>query len=135
MLITLQQELKKLRKEKGLTQQQVAMQLNMSRSSYAYKELDGSFSEEELNEVANILGTTYGYLSGLDRNLEDQLIVVKNADELILQTCMRMEAMMKALMAAAAKVIAANSDRKEEEVLRELEVYANSELANRTGEM
>ncbi len=48
--------IKKLRKQKGLRQEDLAQKLGIKRSTYAYIETHGSFKSEQLVTIANIFG-------------------------------------------------------------------------------
>src|SRR5687768_12280091 len=62
-----QQELKRLRNSKRITQEQLASKLNLQRSTYAQKEKNGKFTDDELEILCNLFGVSFDYLKGISR--------------------------------------------------------------------
>jgi transcriptional regulator with XRE-family HTH domain len=68
--------IKKIREEKGLTQQQVAELVNMHRSNYSKVESgERDLSLEAINKVAKYFGMTVDQLINFDGHLPDEVTV------------------------------------------------------------
>ena len=78
------EQLKKLRKEKGLTQKQVAEYLHVSKSSVGmWEHGDRDPDTSVLSELADFFGVTVDYLLGRESTISTQQALIKETIEQI----------------------------------------------------
>lgn len=113
---TLASEVVRYRKIKGLKQDQVADKLKTPRSSYAKKEKDGSFTEDEIPNLAKIIGAPVEELLSLSRDI----IVIDNWKEFLIKSAINNNAVTRVVLMALAEILASNRKEAVGKVLSEL---------------
>ncbi len=75
---TVNDMIRKIRKSSDISQEEMALKLDMNRSTYAYKEKNGSFSIDEYLKISNIFGVSIDEMSLMPENfvpLKDKQIL------------------------------------------------------------
>jgi transcriptional regulator with XRE-family HTH domain len=114
----LSKEIIKLRRAKKLTQNQVADKLNLPRTTYAKKEIEGDFTLEEIPDLHKIIGGNKDVLGDLVRQ-NDQLRI-DDWKEYLIKNAIYSNAMNRVLLSALGEVLAKQRGESVTKVLGEL---------------
>jgi transcriptional regulator with XRE-family HTH domain len=91
------------RKRKNLTQGEVARQIDMKLSTYAKKETDGGFTEEQLKKLSKLLQLK---LVELQKAKERGVVIIPDAIKTLIEKALVNEACQRVLLEDMAYVIA-----------------------------
>ena len=116
------------RKRKGWNQTYVAKQMGMKLSTYAKKESDGGFSEEQLKQLAKCLQVK---LSELQNAKANGKIVIDDAMKLLVDKSIINEVYLTVILDGMASLIADIRGKKKEVVLSQMLAQVEDGLAKR----
>lgn len=126
MSLTLQEEIKRLRKVKNLTQGDVADRMRLPKSTYARKEAAGDFSESDLLQLSKVLGAKIKIADGLSKKTEKKA-VIKNEMRFIVHQMILQRSCAKVLLSSVAELLAETRGESVVKVLQTLEAAVEAE--------
>lgn len=111
----LKKELVRLRKKKGLSQNEVADKIKMPRSTYANRETEGGFDDDEMNALGDLLGNKKKLIE-----LNNKILKFEDWRDIILNSTLDTMALQKAMARVLAEIISTQRGQSIEEALRNL---------------
>lgn len=121
----LTREIIRLRKEKGLRQEDVAIKLKLKRATYAKKESEGSFVVDEIPALHKIIGGSKEKLQDLASKQSD--INIDNWQEYLVKSVISNNAMIRVLLSAISEMLAQQRNESVTKVLSELTTAVEGE--------
>jgi DNA-binding XRE family transcriptional regulator len=110
----LTKEVVRLRREKGLTQNQVADKLGIKRSTYAKKEVEADFEPEEIFRLSKLLHNSKLI------ELFERIIRIDDWKDFLIKSTINLNATQRVVLMVLAEILAKQRGQKISETLRNL---------------